>query len=332
MTAELGSIQLMVVPGTIDAIDVDATQHLTSPRGRLSAEDLVERVPELGRVAQVRALSTGSVLSHALSDGDWIGLARTIQGALERRGVDAVVVTHGTNNLEETAYFLSLVLRSGKPVVITGAMRPFTALSSDGPANLLNAVRVAADRKSKDRGVVVVFSGSIYSARDVTKMSTQRIEPFGSLDLGPLGFIDSDGSVGYEGISVRSLHRGATFDLSVIERLPKVPVITSYIGADAAIVVGCVASGVEGIVSAGGGGGICTPIETEALEAAVESGIIVCQASRVWGGRVVVNAARQASGFIAAGNLNPWKARILLQLALTQTKDRDEIQELFDRL
>jgi L-asparaginase len=324
-------IALVHTGGTIGSIGrdrLDLAWYLDTDETR-SAEELLGALPELERIAEVRPVRYDTALSHALSPTDWLKLGTTVSALVDDPDVDGVVVTHGTNTLEESAYFLWLTTPSTKPVVVCGAMRPWSGLSTDGPANLLNAVRVAADARSADHGVLVAFNDMIFSARDVTKTSTRSLHAFTSPELGPLGYCGSDGHVLY-------YHRSERIRTSHIPipsadvTLPRVDILVSYAGADGMFVEAAVEAGARGIVSAGTGSGVPTPAEAAALCMAGEAGVVVCQASRVGGGRVSRGPALRRRGWIAADNLNPWKARVLLTLALTRTKDPDEIQGLFD--
>jgi L-asparaginase len=206
-------------------------------------------------------------------------------------------------------------------VVVVGATRPASGLSSDGDLNLMNAVRVAASPEARGQGCLVVLNDTIHAARDVTKTNTFRVHTFQGTDVGPLGFADADGRVVFSHVPARRL---PPFSVEHLTSLPRVDVVVSYVGADGVMVDAAVAAGAQGIVSAGTGAGRPTPAEEAALERARDGGVVIVQASRVGSGRV---APRQ---FIAADNLQPWKARVLLALALTVTRDQAEIQRLFE--
>ena len=269
--------------------------------------------------------------SHALVDKDWLELVRKIESIFADNQADGIVVTHGTNTLEETAYFLNLALKTDKPVVLVGSMRPSSALSADGYLNVLNAVRVAADPQSRGRGCLVVMNDTIFSGRDVTKNATYRVEAFQSRDLGPLGFADADGNVLYYHQSTRPHTINSEFDLSGLESLPRVDIVVSYVGADGAMIEAAAAAGAKGIVSAATGAGRPTPAEDAAFDRVFKDrGVIMCLCSRVASGRVVRSPGLKRRGFVAGDNLQPWKARLLLALALTRTSDADEIQRMFD--
>jgi L-asparaginase len=312
-------VAVVVTGGTIDSLGkdrLDLAWYIETGR-RLGSGELLARVPELASIAQVHEVPFRRLPSHGLVDRDWLDLLRL----LEADSSDGIVITHGTNTLEETAFFLDLTLPSDRPVVVTGAMRPASGLSSDGDLNLLNAVRVAASPEAHGKGCLVVLNDTIFSARDVTKTNTFRVHTFQGTDVGPLGFADADGRVVFYHSPARAAR--PSFAVSGVDALPRVDVVVSYVGADGVMIDAAVAAGTQGLVSAGTGAGRPTPAEEAALLRARSQGVIVVQASRVGSGRV---APRH---FIPAGNLQPWKARILLSLALTQTSDEAEIQQIF---
>ncbi len=324
---------LIITGGTIDSVGTDRLDlawYIEAGK-RLESGELMDAVPELAEIADVHEVPFRRLPSQAIKPSDWTELAREIERILEVDDeADGVVITHGTNTLEETAYFLNLVLNTEKPVVVVGAMRPSSGLSADGYLNLLNGVRVAVDPASAGKGVLVVLNDTILGARDVTKTATYRVETFQGRDLGPLGYADADGSVVFYHLPGKLHTSSSTFDWSQISDLPRVDVVVSYVGADAAMVDAAVAAGARGIVSAGTGAGRPTPDEDKALERAQEQGVIVCQASRVGSGRAVRSPGLKRRGWVASDNLQPWKAKVLLALALTKTTDPDEIQEIFD--
>ncbi len=331
--SKIPAVVLIVTGGTIDSLGkdrLDLAWYLEHGQ-RLQAGQLLEHIPEVGALAHVREVPFRRLSSHALVDADWLDLARTVQGLFDRNEADGVVITHGTNTLEETAYFLNLVVRSERPVVLVGAMRPANAMSADGALNLFNAVKVAADSASAGRGCLVVMNDTILGARDVTKNSTNRVQAFESRDLGPLGYADSDGRVVYYHRHERLHTDQAGFDISSLQALPRVDVVLSYIGADGSMIEAAAKAGARGIVSAGTGAGRPTPAEDAAFDKCLrEYGTILCQCSRIASGRVARSAELRQRGFVAGDNLPPWKARILLALALTRTANADEIQQLFD--
>jgi L-asparaginase len=327
-------VAVITTGGTIDSVGLSRLDlaWYTEANRRLGPGELLARVPEVSDVARVHEVPFRRLPSHALRSADWLDLGRLVQQLFDDDAADGVVVTHGTNTLEETAYFLNLTLKSDRPVVVIGAMRPASGLSADGDLNLLNGIRVAAAADSRARGVLVVLNDTIHSARAVTKTTTQRVETFKAPDLGPLGYADTDGRLCYYLSPTRAHTLGTPFDIRRIEALPRVDVVVSYVDADGTFVDAALAAGARGIVSAGTGGGRVTPLEETAFARARAQGVVVCQSSRVGSGRVVRSPSLVRHGIVAADNLQPWKARVLLQLALTQTDDPDAIQTLFDTL
>ena len=234
------------------------------------------------------------------------------------------VVTHGTTTLEETAYFLHLTVKTTKPVVVIGSMRPWSAISRDGPLNYLGAVRTVLTPEAAGKGVMVLLNDTIHSARFVTKTHTYHVETFVSRDVGPLGFVDSDRVVFYRSPVTR--HTSATeFDLSEVESLPQVDVVYGYQEASRAPIDALVQEGVKGIVLADS-----SPAYRNAVLEARAAGVVVVQGSRKGSGRVVLSARAAARGEITADNLQPQKARILLRLALTRTTETRELQRIFN--
>jgi L-asparaginase len=325
-------VAVILTGGTIDSLGLDRLDQAWyfEANRRLEQGELLARIPELDRIARVAEVPFRRLPSHALQPEDWIALGGAIQDQFDAGGVDGVVVTHGTNTLEETAYFLTLTLKTDRPVVLVGSMRPASGVSADGDLNLLNAVRVAADPSSRGRGALVLLNDTIHAARDVTKTATFRVHTFQGRDLGPMGYADPDGQVVYYHSPERRHTLLSEFHIRRITELPRVDVVVSYVGGDGALIDAAVAAGAQGLVSAGTGGGRPTPLEDEALDRAARAGVVVCQSSRVGSGRVVRAPSLAARGLVAADNLVPWKARILLALALTHTRDPDTIQVIFD--
>jgi L-asparaginase len=323
-------IALIQTGGTIDSVGTDRLDiaWYTEAGRRLAQGELVEHVPELRTIADVEESVFRRLPSHALTNADWLELAQRVEAVLAS-DFDGVVVTHGTNTLEETAYFLSLVVHSDKPVVLVGSMRPASAVSADGYLNLINGVRVAASPAARGQGALVVLNDTIHAARDVTKTHTFRVQTFQGRDLGPVGYADGDGQVIFWH---RSLKQHAQFSLEGLDDLPRVDIAVSYVGADGTAIDAFVAAGARGVVSAGTGAGKPTPLEDAALDRAVAAGVTVVQSSRVGSGRVVRSPGLRQRQIVAADNLQPWKARVLLSLALTRTGDvdLDAIQALFD--
>ena len=325
-------VALIITGGTIDFVGVDRLDlaWYAANGQRLESRELVERVPELNDLAVIEELPFRRVPSQAITNLDWLDLARTIQACFDEDRADGIVITQGTNTVEETAYFLHLAIKSDRPVVVTGAMRPSSGLGADGYLNLLNAVRVAGDPASRGMGVLTVLNDTIISARDVTKTATFRVETFQARDLGPLGYADADGKVVFYHRPLHKHTTGSEFDITGLEALPRVDVVISYVDADGTFIDAAVAAGAKGIVNGGTGSGRPTPAEDAALLRAAEQGVVICQGSRVGSGRSVRSPGLQKRGWVVADNLVPWKARIVLALALTKTSDPVEIQRLID--
>ena len=318
--------------GTISSISAHSLEVLDYPEtGRkMEPTEAVERVPEAALFADLIPVSFRAVGSTKIAPPDWIELAQTImKTAREDAEVSGFVVLHGTATLEETAYFLNLVLKTEKPVVLVGAQRPASALSSDVGMNLVSAVRTAADAQAVGKGVLVVLNDEIQSARDATKTSTYRLQTFRSRDVGLLGHVDGDGVYFYRA-PLRRHTRKSAFDFAAISELPRVDVVYSYAGADGCAVDAFVAAGARGLVSAGLPPGLTAPLERAAFEKASRAGILVVQSSRAGSGRVARRTYLKEHAMVGADNLNPQKARILLSLALTRTNDANEVQRLFD--
>jgi L-asparaginase len=258
-----------------------------------------------------------------------------------------VVITHGTDTLEETAYWLQLTTRSKKPVVLTAAIRPATALSADGPLNLLDAVTVAVHPSAQGQGVLVVFANLIHAARDITKISTYSATAFSSGEFGALGFVQDgrvifprriDSATTLEGAGARSRHHplhGREFAVQEVlsKPLPRVEIILSYAGVSRVVVDALVERETKGIVVAGTGNGSLHEDLERALASAAGAGVAVVRSTRVWGGYVTRNAVARddALGFVSAGNLNPYKARVLLMLSLAMhITSVEQLQILFE--
>lgn len=330
--SELPRVALIITGGTIDSVGkdrLDLAWYIEAGK-RLNTGELLAQIPELQSIANVEEVPFRRLPSHGLVDKDWLDLVRTIHSIFEENRADGIVITHGTNTIEETAYLLNLTLKTDRPVVLVGSMRPSSALGADGYLNVLEAVRVASDPGSRGRGALLVMNDTIFSGRDVTKTATYRVQAFQARDLGPLGYADADGKVVYFHRTAKKHTLETEFDVRNLQSLPRVDVVVSYVGADGVMIDAAVAAGAKGIVSAGTGAGRPTPKEDEALDRASKQRVIVCIASRVGSGRVVRSPGLIRRGFVASDNLQPWKARVLLSLALTKTNDPNEIQRMID--
>jgi L-asparaginase len=309
---------------------LDTQDYASSGRPLLQADEIVAAIPALAEVAEVIPVRFGAIPSTAIGWPEWRALLACIAATRAAHpDLAGIVVTHGTATLEETAYLLSLTLPDDLPVVVTGAQRPFTGLSSDAQMNLVAAVRVAADPQARGLGALVVLNEEIHAAREVTKTSTGRLQTFRSPDVGALGHVDADRNSFWRR-PTRLLPQGARFDIAGIETPPRVDVAYSVAGGDDVAIRAFRAAGARGIVAAAFAPGFTTPVERAALGAAVEAGVVVVLSSRAGSGRTYPARRYAAQGMIQADNLNPQKARILLMLALTRTSDRAEIARLFE--
>ena len=329
----LPRVKVVTTGGTIDSATPDRLMlaGYVELGLRLEPGELLAGIaPELASIAEVEELAFRRLRAHAITDADLADLADTIRGWFARDEADGVVVTHGTNTLEETAWLLHLVVPGDRPIVVVGAMRPATALSADGPLNLVNAVRVAASPEARGLGALVLLDDTIHGARSATKSDTMRVAAFRDGAAGPLGWMDGDGRLVLAARPARGEALRGAFAGVDLRALPRVDVVVTYQGADGALVEAAVAAGARGIVSAGTGAGYPTPGEEAALQAASDAGVVVVQATRVGGGRVPPVPKLRDRGWVAAGDLSPWKARILLRLALARGDRVADLQPLFD--
>ncbi len=292
-------------------------------------QELLDRVPEVNQIAEIRVEQFLNLGSTDVLPSHWLGLAQRINEIFAQDPQAAgVAITHGTATLEETAYFLNLTVKSGKPVVVTGSMRPPTGLGTDADMNIIDCVRVAASPQSRGRGVLTVLNNQIQAARDVTKTNSYRLETFRSNDVGLLGYADSDEEVVFYRDTTRTHTADTEFDVAGLAELPRVDIALAYGGADGVVVEALVNAGVPGIVAAGLGSGGSPPAMTAALKEAMGRGVKVVIATQAGSGRVMRTRRFTEEGYITADNLSPRKARILLMLALTRTADSEEIQRM----
>jgi L-asparaginase type II len=331
--ADRPTVWILSTGGTIAGKGSSPTDLSNYQSGSLLGEELVNAVPQIKEVASVKVEQVANVNSSDLTLANWITLANRINKIVaDDPKVAGFVITHGTNTLEETAYFLNLTVKHDRPVVVVGSMRPATAISADGPLNLLNAVRTAASPEARGKGVLVVMNDEINAARDVTKTNTTRVDTFRAPELGVLGYVNEDAVTFYHAPTRRHTLK-SEFDISATRSLPKVEIVYSYIEPDATQIQALVAKGTKGIVIAGTGAGAISSFEKSVVTALqstpAESRPIIVRSSRVGNGRVIGQKEFDALGMVAADTLNAQKARILLMLALTKTHDVNEIRRMF---
>ena len=322
--AALPTIKVFTTGGTIQSKGAHRLKLTNYSDGRVTPAELLADVPEIKAIANVEVVEISNKGSGSIGTQEHLALAKQLTTELARPDIVGAVVTHGTGALEETAYFLQLTVKSEKPVVVVGAMRPFTAISRDGPFNLYNAVRTAITPEAKNKGVMVVLNDTIHSARFVTKNHATHVETFVAREIGPLGYTDSDRVVFYRTPLTRHTAR-SEFDVSRLESLPQVDIAYGYQEASPASIDGLVKGGTRGIVLSSSSG-----TYREALQRAKKKGVVVVGSDRKGAGRVPLNGQGPEKGSITADNLNAQKARILLRLALTKTRDPVEIQRMFN--
>ena len=297
----------------------------------IGPETWVEDLPDLRLVAR---LTTEDLRALSRGEGPTVERWRTAAGRLQQLaddpGVDGLVVAHGTDRLAETAYFMNLVLDTRKPIVFVGAQRPWSAVSGDGPLNLYDAVRVAADPAAGGKGVLLAANQEVHAARDVRKRNAYRVDAFGSVDLGLIGVADPD-VVKFFSEPTRRHTYLSEFDLSALpESLPGVEIVPAYADAPGQMIDELVAAGAKGLVVDGAGPDNLSGGQLEAVRRAQEKGVAVVATAATRGGRVQDTAFTRESGIIPGDNLAPGKARTLLRLALTKTTDPAEIKRIFD--
>ena len=337
--AQLPRILLLATGGTIAG-----AQAASDARGyraaALSTEDLVAAVPQLAALARLEVERVAAIGSQDMDEATWLKLAARAQAALDTPEIAGVVITHGTDTMEETAYFLNLVLRTEKPVVLVGAMRPATALSADGPINLYNAIAVAAHADTRGRGVLVVANDEIHFAREITKTDTTQVGTFRSGHHGLAGLVNAGRLHLYAPPVRRHTHASEFAPLAISPSpalpvspfsLPRVDILYAYAGMGRELIDASVRAGARGLVIAGVGDGNMSAGALAACADAAKNGLAIVRSSRTGGGIVERNIEidDDALGFIAADELNPQKARVLLQLALTRTHDARALQALF---
>ena len=322
-------VTVVATGGTIAGAQTTA-QNGSYTSGVFSIETLLAGVPQLKDIADISGEQLVKIGSQDMSDAVWLKLAKRVNELLASKDVDAVVITHGTDTMEETAYFLDLVVNSDKPVVLVGSMRPSTAVSADGPGNLYDAVTVAADAKAKSRGVLVVLNDQVFAARDVYKTNTTQVDTFKAPDRGPLGSVE-EGSLVLFATPGSVLPRQAPFSLDGVDALPKVDIVYAYANMGRELIDAAVKAGAKGIVVAGVGNGNMTAEALQALSDAHKQGVVVVRSTRLPSGLVTRNAEVNDDelGFVASEELKPAKARVLLKLALMQTSDPLQIQDMF---
>jgi len=326
---KLPNVVVLATGGTIaGAAASDVQAAYTS--GQVGVEQLLAAVPQAKKLAVMRGEQIANIGSQDMNDEVWLKLARRINELAAKSDVDGIVITHGTDTIEESAYFLNLVVKSKKPVVLTAAMRPSTALSADGPLNFFNAVAVAASKDAAGRGVLVVANDWIHGAGSLTKTSTTAVQTFLSPLSGLIGTVAYGEVEFYRGPVGRST-ADSEFSLDGVTSLPRVDIVMAHENMDGKLIEAAVAAGSKGIVIAGVGNGNMTQPALDALAAQAKKGIVCVRSSRVTTGRVGrnVEVSDDKLGLVASDALNPQKARVLLRLALLKQRTLADVQRLF---
>ncbi len=330
----LPKVTVLATGGTI-AGKASGPSAIGYTAGEVTGKDLIEAVPGIEKIAQINAEQISNIGSQDMNDEVWFKLAERINQIFAKGEADAVVITHGTDTLEETAFFLEQVVASDKPVIIVGSMRPSTAVSADGPANLYEAVKVAASKETAGRGVLVVLNDVIHETRDVTKTNTTSLQTFASPNAGPAGYVDP-ASVRFVEPPPLSTQTRPRFKLPAKAPLPRVDIIYSHANMTADQINEALKGGAppKGFVLAGVGDGNSSKAVIDALAEAAKKGVLVVRSSRVGTGYTNRNAEVNDDqlGFVASMDLNPQKARILTQLLIASgVTEPGSVQQAFEQ-
>jgi L-asparaginase len=327
--ATLPTVVVLATGGTIaGAAASDVQAAYTS--GQVGVQQLLAAVPQAKKLANMRGEQISNIGSQDMNDEVWLKLAKRVNELTAMPDVNGIVITHGTDTIEETAYFLNLVVKSRKPVVLTAAMRPSTALSADGPLNFYNAVAVAASKDAPGRGVLVVINDWIHGAASLTKTNTTAVQTFLSPLTGLVGTV-AYGEIDWNRGPIGKNTTASEFSLDGVTALPRVDIVMAYENMDGALIDAAVAAGAKGIVIAGVGNGNMTAAALTTLAKHAKNGIVCVRSTRVATGRtgrnVEVNDDKE--GFVASIDLNPQKSRVLLRLALLKQRTNQDLQRLF---
>jgi L-asparaginase len=325
----LPRIKVLATGGTIAGQQASATDY-GYKSGAYDVNSLLAAVPNLDKLAIISGEQVANIGSQDMNDEVWLKLAKRVNESLASPDVDGVLITHGTDTLEETSYFLTLVVKSDKPVVMVGSMRPATAISADGPGNIYNGVAVVTSPGAKAKGTLVVLNDTIHFARNVVKTDTTSVQTFASVNRGPAGLVNTGKVFWFEPMD-KKVGKATEFSVDGLDKLPRVDVLYAHANMSADLIEAAVRNGAQGLVVAGVGDGNMTAQALEALEKAAKAGVVVVRSTRLPEGIVLRNneVNDDKMGFVASGEFNPAKSRVLLQLALTKTKDPVRIQQMF---
>lgn len=326
---KLPNVVILATGGTIAGAGASSTGSAYTS-GQVKIEAMIDAVPNIRTLANLKGEQLANVGSQDMSVKVWLDLAKRINELLATPDVDGIVITHGTDTQEETAYFLNLVVKSEKPVVLTGSMRPSTALSADGPLNMYNAVAVAANPNAKGYGVMVVMNDEIHAAHDVRKMISTPVQTFQSPQEGMLGTVIFGETLFFHKPAGRHT-LNSEFSVDGVSALPRVDIVYACADVSTDLIDIMVKAGAKGIVIAGVGDGNMNAGTLEAAKKATANGIAVVRATRVPIGAVLINGevVDKDYGTVSSDELNPQKARVLLMLALMKDRSREDLQRLF---
>ena len=322
-------IRILATGGTIAGAQTSQSEYgYTS--GSFNVQDLINAVPQMKDLADISGEQVVNIGSQDMNDEVWLKLANRLTEVLAAKDTDGVVITHGTDTVEETAYFLDLVVKTDKPIVLVGSMRPATAISADGPMNLYNGMAIASDPRAKGRGVLVALNDTIHAAREITKTNTSSVETFASVNRGPAGLVNTGKITWFETPAGRRGNK-SEFTIKGLTTLPRVDIIYAHANMSTDLIDAAIKNGAKGLVIAGVGDGNMTQKALDACAAAAKNGVVIVRSSRLPSGLTYRNNEINDDkyGFVASLELNPPKSRVLLQQALLKTKDVKDIQRMF---
>jgi len=327
---KLANVVVLATGGTIAGAGASAANSATYQAAKVGIEQLIAGIPELSKLANVRGEQVMQIASESITNDNLLQLGRRVSELADSKDVDGIVITHGTDTLEETAYFLNLVEKTDKPIIVVGSMRPGTAMSADGMLNLYNAVAVASSKEAHGKGVLVTMNDEIQSGRDVSKMINIKTEAFKS-PWGPLGMVVEGKSYWFR-LPAKRHTMDSEFDIKNIKSLPDVEIAYSYGNVDDTAYKALAQAGAKAIIHAGTGNGSVSSRVVPSLQALRKEGVQIIRSSHVNAGGFVLRNAEQPDDkydWVVAHDLNPQKARILAMVALTKTNDSKELQRMF---
>jgi L-asparaginase len=328
--AQNARVRIVATGGTIAGEQAKAGAY-GYKAGAFDVQQLIDAVPNLNKLAVISGEQVFKIGSQDMNDEVWLKLAHRVNDLLNSPDYDGIVITHGTDTLEETGYFLSLVTHSDKPIVMVAAMRPATAVSADGPGNLYNAVAAAANPSAHGRGVLFSLNDELDYARNATKTNATRVQTFASVNRGPAALVNT-GTINWFQPLEKKYGRSSVFSVDGLTKLPRVDILYAYPNMSVDLIDAAVRNGAQGLVIAGVGAGNMTEPALNRLAEAAKAGVVIVRSTRTGSGIIYRNNEidDDKMGFVAAGELNPGKSRVLLQLALTKSKDARQVQQYFN--